>query len=96
MTRQQADKILKAFTDISACDGNGESVSVIMHELKDAVRKQVPRKIKHTAYTDDPFSPNEEYWDCPGCNNTLFISPGEIMPFTDIDYCPWCGQRVEL
>lgn len=89
MTRQQADKILKAFADISACDGNGESVSIIMHELKDAVEKQVPMKLKHEKYTDDWFSPDEEYWLCPRCKADIT----ENAAFWE--YCPMCGQRIE-
>lgn len=89
MTRQQADKILKAFTDISACDGNGESVSIIMHELKEAVDKQVPKKIRHEKYTGDPFSPDEEYRVCPRCEADVTENAGYW------DYCPMCGQRIE-
>ena len=90
MTRQQADKILKAFTDISACDGNGESISIIMHELREAVEKQVPKKIERKK------SHWIVSWYCPGCNDTLFITKNDVMPSTDADYCPYCGQRIEL
>ena len=95
MTRQQADKILKAFADISACDGNGESVSIIKHELREAVEKQVPKKIRHEKYTGDPFSPDEEYWLCPRCNTDLYnsLDAAEII---DFGHCPYCGQRIEL
>ena len=95
MTRQQADKILKAFTDISACDSNSKEVSELAKELREAVSKQVPRKMKHEKYEEDFFSPEEEYWYCPNCNTDIYNSL-DAAESIDFDYCPYCGQRIEL
>lgn len=95
MTRQQADKILKAFTDISACDSNSKEVSELVKELREAVGKQVPRKMKHEKYTDDPYSPDEEYWYCPNCGTDMYNSL-DAADYISMEYCPWCGQRIEL
>lgn len=85
MTRQQADKILKAFTDISACDGNSEEVSELAKELREAVGKQVPRKLEKC---------KEIYYQCPTCK-TVFREPhAEIMPKW-YPYCQLCGQKFD-
>ena len=85
MTQEQANKILNAFTDIAACDGNGESVSIIMHELREAVEKQVPTKMRKER--------GKRY--CPRCNE-LVLDAGECEECIvyALEYCPDCGQRL--
>lgn len=95
MTRQQADKILKAFTDISACDSNGEEVSELAKELREAVEKQVPRKMKHWVHAEDDVDPGGDYYTCPVCGENLYDGCYAAV-YLDFPYCNECGQRIEL
>lgn len=87
MTQEQANKILNAFTDIAACDGNSKSISAIMHELREAVGKQVPRELEKG---------NDGDYMCPRCGDRMYGTE-ETKDFllSMMPYCSACGQRLK-
>ena len=91
MTHIEASKLIDACHSIASCDGNAKFTAKLLNEAAQALHKQVPMQAKHEAYTDDAYSPFEEYWLCPRCNTDL----SETLPLDGMRYCPWCGQRVE-
>ena len=87
MTREQAEKIFNAFLDTAACTGTSESILIIMHELREALDKQVPEEMEHDG---------EREWTCPRCGTLLYHSRESKECLSDIFiYCPECGQRLE-
>ena len=88
MTQVQADKILVAWME--AVVGNAsESMFIIQAELENAVRRQVPQKMKHDN--------GKGSWTCPNCGTLLYNSKEFKGDVNDIfRYCPECGQRLDL
>ena len=82
MSREEADKILKTFSNASSYEA--ESLGM-MNEVIRAVVKQVPQKIE--------FS--NEYGAframCPVCDK--IFNDIEIVKYR---YCPYCGQRIDI
>ena len=88
MTHIEANKLIDACHSIASCDGNAKITAQLLDEAAQALHKQVPMEMKHEKYTDDPYSPDEEYWLCPRCRADIT----ENAAFWE--YCPMCGQRL--
>jgi hypothetical protein len=95
MTHIEANKLIDACHSIASCDGNAKITAQLLDEAAQALHKQVPMKLKHEKFTDDPYSPDEEYWLCPRCSTDMYNSL-DAVGCISMEYCPWCGQRIEL
>ena len=93
MTQIDVNKIIEEINNkiVKNWSEDNSAVTKNYQEITAAISKQAPRKIIHEKYTDDWFSPDEEYWLCPRCKVDL-----SDKIYGDAEYCPYCGQRIKV
>ena len=85
MTREQADKVLKVFTNNSPCDAASGEYAKLVNEVISTITKSIPEKATVSTFNGDC----KVY--CPSCEGVIHDTRAIYY-----NYCPYCGQRIEV
>lgn len=85
MTREQADKVLRIFTNSSTCDATSSEYAKLVNEVISTITKSIPEKATVSTSNGDC----KVY--CPSCEGVIHDTRAIYY-----NYCPYCGQKIEV